>query len=274
MSDEATRESREVWDSVASGWDRERAFINEVEATVTERMHAALEVQPGDTVLELCAGPGEVGLRLAAQHPDLHVLITDFAPHMVEAASNAAQRRGLSNVDVRMMDAQEIDLPDASVDGVLIRYGLMLVPDIAKALSEVRRVLRPGRVLTYTTWPPPETNPWMMILGLTMIQLGHFTPPEGPFVPLGSGDENVAVAQAAGFATVHTEAIDLPIHYPSFQRYWEVNTEIGGPMATTIRTLSDDDREAVRSQVEEYAAPFMTGDGLTFPSRRLFTHAS
>jgi ubiquinone/menaquinone biosynthesis C-methylase UbiE len=65
MGDQATDESRQIWDSVAAGWEKERAFINELERAVTERMHEALGVRPGDTILELCAGPGEVGLRLA-----------------------------------------------------------------------------------------------------------------------------------------------------------------------------------------------------------------
>ena len=275
VSDQATDESRQIWDSLASGWDKERAFINEIEGHVTGRMHEAMDVRPGDTILELCAGPGEVGLRLAEQHPEVQVLLTDFAPGMVHAAANEANRRGLTNAECRPMDAQDIDLPDGSVDGVLCRYGLMLVPDIAKAFSEVRRVLRPGRVLAYTTWTPPETNPWMMIFGATMIQRGHFAPPdEGGIMPLGNVDENSAVARAAGFESVHAEAIDLPVHYPSFQRYWELNTEIAGPLAVIMKTLPENEREAVRSQVEEYAAPFRTGDGLTFPSRRMFVRAT
>jgi len=275
VSDKATDESRQIWDSLASGWDKERAFINEIEGHVTRRMHEAMGVRAGDTILELCAGPGEVGLRLAEQHPEVQVLLTDFAPGMVQAAANEANRRGVTNVECRPMDAQDIALPDGSVDGVLCRYGLMLVPDIAKAFSEVRRVLRPGRVLAYTTWTPPETNPWMMIFGAAMTQRGHFTPPdEGGIMPLGSVDENSAVARAAGFESVHAEAIDLPIHYPSFQRYWELNTEIAGPLAVIMKTLPEDERDAVRSQVEEYAAPFRTDDGLTFPSRRMFVRAS
>src|SRR5438874_1358309 len=80
VSDQATDESRQIWDSLASGWDKERAFINEIEGHVTGRMHEAMGVRPGDTILELCAGPGEVGLRLAEQHPEVQVLLTDFAP--------------------------------------------------------------------------------------------------------------------------------------------------------------------------------------------------
>jgi ubiquinone/menaquinone biosynthesis C-methylase UbiE len=152
MSDPATDESRQVWEALAPGWDNERAFINDLELPVTERMHEAINPRAGDTILELCAGPGEVGLRLAERHPEAHVLITDFAPGMVQAASNEAARRGLRNVECRAMDAQDIPLPDASVDGVLSRYGLMLVTDMASAFSETRRVLRPGRALAYAVW--------------------------------------------------------------------------------------------------------------------------
>ncbi|MCW3045059.1 MAG: hypothetical protein JWL57_3217, partial [Actinobacteria bacterium] len=56
--------------------------------------------------------------------------------------------------------------------------------------------------------------------------------------------------------------------------YWELNTEIAGPLAVIMKTLPENEREAVRSQVEEYAAAFRTGDGLTFPSRRMFVRAS
>lgn len=274
MNDDATKRSRQLWDSIAAGWDKERASINEMESPVTERMIEGLAAQPGHTILELCAGPGEVGLTVARRHPDVRVLVTDFAPHMIESASNAAKERGLTNVECRLVDAQDIDLPDASVDGVLCRYGLMLVPDMAKAFSEVRRVLRPGRALLYTTWAPPDTNPWLTIFGAALIRRGHFQPPDGgSLMPLGDEASNRAAAAAAGFANVRCELVDLTFRYPSFQRYWDMNTEIAGPFVPIVKSLSEDEREAVRSQVEEFAAPFRADSGLAFPSRRIFVRA-
>jgi SAM-dependent methyltransferase len=237
-------------------------------------MLEALGVRAGDTILELCAGPGEVGLTLAARHPEVRILITDFAPGMVDAASSAAQERGLANVECRLIDAQDIHLPDASVDGVLCRYGLMLVPHIPEAFSEVRRVLRAGRTLCYTTWAPPETNPWMMIFGATLVQRGHFQPPEGgEAMPLGDESGNIAVAHAAGFDNVACEAVDIMLRFPTFQRYWDLTTEVAGPMVQIVKSLSVEEREAVRAQVEAYAAPFRTLEGLTFPSRRNLVRA-
>jgi ubiquinone/menaquinone biosynthesis C-methylase UbiE len=274
MNDEATARSQQLWDSIAGGWVKERDAINQMEYPVTERMLEALAVHPGDTILELCAGPGEVGLTLARRHPDVNVVVTDFAPRMIQAASNAAKERGLTNVECRVVDAQDVDLPDASVDGVLCRCGLMLVPDIGKALSEVRRVLRPGRSLAYTTWTPPDTNPWMAIFGAALMRCGHIQPSDGgELVRLGDEASNRVAASAAGFPNVRCELVDLTFRYPSFQRYWQISAEIAGPLVHIVNSLSEDEREAVRSQVEEYATPFKTDSGLAFPSRRIFVRA-
>ena len=80
------------------------------------------------------------------------MISTDISPVMVEAA----RRRGIPDVEHRVMDMQAIDLPDSSVDGVVSRYGYMLVPDPALALRETRRVLKPGGRLAFATWAPAK----------------------------------------------------------------------------------------------------------------------
>lgn len=275
MTDEATEESRRIWDDVAPGWERYREVVNELERRVTERMLEAVDARNGDTILELTAGSGGVGIPFAASRPDVRVLITDFSPRMVAAAERAARERGLGNVETRVLDAQAIDLPDASVDGVISRYGLMIVPDPKRAFLEIRRVLKPGRALAYTVWGPLETNPWMMLFGATLMMRGHFTPPEdGGFFPLTSEEENRAVASAAGFDRVEVDVMDLPLPYDSFERYWELSSALSGPLAGIVKGLPADEQAAVREALQEYAAPFRSGAGLQFPSRRIFVRAS
>jgi len=273
--DEATTsESRKVWEALAPGWAATRAELNAREQPTTERMLDALHAGAGDTVLELCAGPGEVGLQLAERHPDVHVIISDFAPGMVDVARAEAERRGVANVETLVMDAQAIDLPDASVDGVICRFGLMLVPDIPRALSEVRRVLRRGRTLVYTTWAPLDANPWMAVFGGAMIQRGHFAPPPGgALMPLATAEDNVAAAKAAGFASIDAEPRDLPQRYRDFDDYWNMQREIAGPLAVIAKALPPDEAAGLRSQVEQFATPFQADDGLTFPSRRIVVQA-
>jgi len=274
MTDEATNESRRVWDALAPGYEKHRAYMNELERPVNERMMNGVAARDGDTILELTAGPGGLGLVLAQLRPEVRVLVTDFAPHMVEAAANAAKAWGLGNVQCRLIDAQAIDLPDSSVDGVLSRYGLMLVPDIARAFSEIRRVLKPGRTLTYVVWGPLEANPWMMLFGATLMQRGHFTPAAGGFFPLTTEDENRATVSAAGFDEIQVETVDTPFVHESFERYWSLSSEISGPLAEIVQSLPNEERNAVRDQLEEYTAPFKTDVGLRFPVGRILVRAS
>ena len=109
-----------------------------VNAPVTEALVAAIEPAPADVVLDLAAGTGDLTEALSGRVA--HVISTDLSPAMVEAA----RRRRLASTEHRVMDMQAIDLPDASVDAVVCRFGYMLVPDLALALRETRRVLRPG----------------------------------------------------------------------------------------------------------------------------------
>ena len=78
---------------------------------------------------------------------------------MVDAARRRGAELGLENVDYRVLDAERMDLPDASVDGVLCRYGYMLMADPAAALAETRRVLKPGGRLSFAVVGAPEQQP-------------------------------------------------------------------------------------------------------------------
>ena len=275
MTDDATQESLRIWNALAPGYEKHRVLMNEIERPVTERMFEAVAPQDGDTILELTAGPGESGLTLAERNPRSTVIISDFAPSMVEVAARAAKDRGLTNVECRVIDAQAIDLPDASVDGVMSRYGLMLVPDIPKALAEIRRVLKPSRVLAYVVWGPLAANAWMMMMGATLMQRGHFTPPPGGgFFPLTTEDENRSVTAAAGFKTVDVDVIDHPHSHENFDSYWQLSTECSGPLVEIVKNLSDEERQAVRAQVEEYSAAFRSDGGYEFPSQRILVRAS
>lgn len=272
-ADEATAESRRIWDGVATGWDRHRVRIHELERPVTERMFEALGAHDGDTILELAAGPGEVGLDLAQRVPGARVIVTDFAPAMVEAAERIAKERGVTNAEFREIDAQDIDLPDASVDGVICRFGLMLVPDRPRAFAEIRRVLKPGRTLTYSVWGPIETNPWMMVFGAALMQRGHFQPDPGQMMALGTEEENRAELEMAGFESIAIDVIDANTVHESFAAYYELSQDIAGPLALIHKNLSEAEQSAVRAGVEEFVAPFRDGDRLVFPSRRLFVIA-
>lgn len=133
-----------------------------------------LAPRPGDTVLELSAGPGDTGFAAAVivgEHGRL--LSTDFSSEMVEVARRRGAELGLQNVDYRVMDAERIELDADSVDGVLCQSGYMLMADPAAALAETRRVLHPAGRLALSVWGAAERNPWASIGGRILVERGH-----------------------------------------------------------------------------------------------------
>ena len=148
--------SYEIWQAMAAGWDRERSWMRDASRAVSEQMLEALRPEPGETILELAAGTGETGFAAArAIGSDGRLISTDFAPGMVEVARRAAEALA-SAIEYRVLDAERMDLDDGSVDGVLCRFGYMLMADPAAALAETRRVLRDGGRLSLAVWGGPS----------------------------------------------------------------------------------------------------------------------
>jgi ubiquinone/menaquinone biosynthesis C-methylase UbiE len=150
---ELRRTSYQISQAIAPGWERWRARLENAAAPVREWMIRQLGPQPGDTLLELAAGAGDTGFEAAAIAGEAGRLIsTDFSPAMVAVARRRAAELGLGNVGFRVIDAGRTGLGTHSVDGVLCRFGYMLMADPAAALAESRRVLRPGGRLVLAVW--------------------------------------------------------------------------------------------------------------------------
>ena len=262
---------QDVGDQVAAAWERYRDRLFEGQRPLSEWIVDRVDPHPGQTILELTAGPGETGF-LAAERvgPSGRLISTDISEGMVAAARRGAAARGLTNVECRVIDAQNIDLPDASVDGVLSRFGIMLVPEPARALAESRRVLRPSGRVAYGVWGPPDRNPWLTLLVGAVLQHGHALGgdpfgPGGPF-SLATREANVELLTGAGFSDVEVEEIPGTMRYDSLDDYWDVQSAIAGPLAVLVATLSNEERNAIRDTLGPMVAPFETGGGYEIPS--------
>ena len=269
----------DVGELVASAWERYRNRLFEGQRAASDWLIARVAPQSGQIILELTAGPGETGF-LAAERllPDGRLISTDLAEGMVAAARRGADAQGLTNVECRTMDAQAIDLPDASVDGVLSRFGLMLLPEPAKAFSEIRRVLRSGGHLAYGVFSTPDRNPWLTVLVMAMVAHGY-TPGGDPFGPggpfsLADPDTNRAMLEAAGFASIAIEEIPATVHYHSLDDYWEMQTAIAGPIAAVVATLSDDEQATIKATLATLAEPYEHDGAYDMPSAAIGVTAS
>jgi ubiquinone/menaquinone biosynthesis C-methylase UbiE len=277
-SEDYRRTLYEIAKAVAPGWERWRAHIEASVALVREWMVRELAPRPGSTVLELAAGAGDTGFEAAAivgEHG--HLISTDFSQEMVEVARRRGAVLGLSNVEYRVMDAEHIELDADSVDGVLCRFGYMLMGDPAAALSETRRVLRPGGRLALSVWGALERNPWIGFLAGMLVERGHMPPPEpaapGPFSMV-SKKRTQALLEAVGFTAVRTEEVPVRFAFRDLVEYESFATDTAGPVAVVLRSLSEDERDAIKAQLGEACARFVADGGYEVPGFSLNAVAS
>jgi SAM-dependent methyltransferase len=259
------RESLSIWEGMAVGWEDRREWLLELTGPVNSRLIERMDPQPGERILEIAAGTGDLGF-LAAERvgADGRVVSTDFAPEMVEAAQRAARDRGLQNVEHRVLDAERMDLDDDSFDGVLCRWGYMLMADPAAALSESRRVLKEGGALAFAVWAAPQENPWAAVPAMTLVRMGHLPAPQ-PGTPgifaMADPESTRDLCASAGFGSVELERVEFEFRYPDFDDAWDALIRLAGPLAHAIEALDEDERARVREEMEEGLAQYRAADG-------------
>jgi len=276
----AHRESSlQGWEEAAAGWVRSGELVRAFGAPVSHWMLDAVAPQPGQRVLELAAGLGETGL-LAAElvAPVGGVVISDQADAMLAGARERAAELGLANVEFQAINAEWIDLPVASVDAVLCRWGYMLMADPAAALAETRRVLRPGGRVALAVWDSIERNPWAGLPGLELRERGLVPPPQpgapSPFA-LGDAERVRELLDQAGFADVRVEALDLHRMHRDFAEFWETTLDLSRVFHDAVLERPPGEVEQIRAAVQARLAQFEARDGsLDIPARTLVASAS
>jgi ubiquinone/menaquinone biosynthesis C-methylase UbiE len=258
-------QSRETWGKMAPGWEDRREWMMEVTGRVNSWLVEKANPQPGQTILDIAAGTGDLGFHAAERVGDEgRVISTDFAPEMVDVARRQGASRGLTNVEYRELDAESIDLEDDSVDGVVCRWGYMLMADPGAALKETRRLLRDGGPLAFAVWRTPDRNPWAAVPGMTLVQRGHMPRPE-PGAPgifaMGEPGRIRELVTGAGFGEPELEEIAFEFRYADFDDAWDALVRIAGPLARVINALPDDERQATREAIKENLATYREDDG-------------
>jgi demethylmenaquinone methyltransferase/2-methoxy-6-polyprenyl-1,4-benzoquinol methylase len=147
------------------------------------RRHAvrAAAVQPGDSVVDVACGTGDLA-ETFARSPAAHVRGIDFTPEMLDIARHKLARlpaAARSKITYAEGDAQALDLPDASADIVSIAFGIRNVASPPRAIAEFARILRPGGRLVILEFDRPAFPPlrwlndfycgWLMPRTATLI---------------------------------------------------------------------------------------------------------
>ena len=235
------------------GWDRasslyESAWKAQL-APAQRRMLELAALRPGERVLDVACGTGLVTLPVARQvGPGGRVTGVDLSEKMVAEAWGAAGAEGLGNVEFARMDAEALELPDASFEVALSALGILYCPDPLKALREMHRVLVPDGRVAVAVWGERRRCGWAEIFPIVESRVESEVCPL--FFQLGTGDALQLNLDAAGFGEVRVERIDTALEYPSAEAALAA-AFAGGPVALAYSRFDDETRAAAH---EDYLA--------------------
>ena len=193
-----------------------------------------MPLRPGDTVLDVAAGPGP--LAFIAARRAARVIAVDFAEGMVEQIHARVRREGVSNVEARIMDAQSLDFPDGSFDAAFCMFGFMFFPDRGRAFRELHRVLRPGARALVATWAPIERRP-MMKIGFDSLAEALPDLPPMKKGDLQQPDECMREMSGGGFRDVEAHLFTAAMHIDSAEHYLRVMERAGAPFVALRNKL-------------------------------------
>jgi SAM-dependent methyltransferase len=218
-------------------------------------------LQAGQRVLDLGCGRGAVTLPAAAAvTASGHIVARDLAPRMVELLSADVAAHGLSNVDVRIDDAQSPRVEPDSFDRVLAGFLVFMLPDPLAALQTWRGLLRPSGRLAFSTFGPDDER-WSWA-----STLWQFVPPE----QRPTGNDLVDrrwrdaayvqdVVASAGYSDVVSHERELLVRFRDVEQ-WDAWSHSQGQRAMWER-IPPERHDEVRHAAAEHLARIRDADG-------------
>jgi SAM-dependent methyltransferase len=252
-------------DDAGPQWARHQDRIDENLRPFGEQAMEALDLQPGQAVLDVGCGCGTTTLALADRvGPGGRVAGVDISAPMLAAARRRVG--GRTNVEFHEADAQSAALP-VTADRLFSRFGIMFFADPVAAFANLASATAPGGRLAFACWQHPSRNPWIAVIAAAAASAVPDMPPPppldspGPFA-FSSSDRVRAVLIDAGWSDVATQG------YERFQRLGasldDALEHIShlGALRRALAAAGEAGADAVYAAVREALVPYAGTDGV------------
>ena len=283
---------REAYDQVAEAWT---AHVAEHTALYSRRLLELLKPAEGAALLDLACGSGHLAVDAATRFR-CRVSALDLSEKMLHEARRLAA--GVDAIAFHLGDAEALPFPDGAFDVVACSLGLMYFPDTARALDEIRRVLRPEGRTGFVVWPLPHSTPCLRVaiaataeatvqgpLGalirlprvgewLLFRRIEEHVPGRGPSpFRFGRRGKLARLLERAGFRSVEIFEDTFVWRYTSFDNFWHSFARATPPPPGQGR-LSREAAAEIRRRMERKAAPWRDPwRELAFPMTALMVKA-
>lgn len=268
-ADKYKRTQHAQWNEDAAAWHRWGPTLQRWFGAVTERMLDLAQLGPAQHVLDIAAGAGEPALSAAERvGPSGYVLATDLSENIIGFAQQMAEARQLRNFETRALDGENPNLPEASFDAVLCRFGLMYMPNRQRALTEWRRVLKPAGRVVVAVFSTPDKNGWGAVPLSIIRQRAQLPPPlpgqPGPFSLGGEGVLEGAFREA-GFQNIQVHKLLAPLRMSSAAECIRFERESFGAFNQMMAHLAREERETIWDEAEVAMRAFEGPNGFEAP---------
>ena len=261
--------TQEQWQTAARAWNEWSPSLRAWLGPATEVMLDMANIRLGDRVLDVAAGAGDQSLQTAERvGPTGYVLATDISANILDFAAQNARRAGHANIDIKVLDGEDLDVPAATFDAVISRVGLIYFPDQQKALAGMMRALKPGGRVAAIVYSTPENNKFFSIPVSVIRRRANLPPPllgqPGPF-SLGSPGVLEETFRRAGFRDVQSQAVLAPIRMKTAAECVRFEKESFGALHQMLAGLDSASREAAWREIEQELGAFETPAGFKGP---------
>ena len=273
LNDSQNEEVLREWRESAFYWQKHADTIRTMFGPITQALIEDAKIIEGDAVLDVAGGAGEPSLTIAQTvGPTGSVICTDVTADMVGAATNEAQRHGVTNITFRQCPADSLPFESNSFDAVVCRLGVMFFPDPLAGLSEMLRVAKPEGWLTLAVWDKAELNPFSyLITNVLARHLGATTPvdPNAPdafrFAEYGRLAQILA---KAGAVDVSERVLKFQISAPiSLKHFWEMRSETSGTLREKLATLSPVLADVIAKEAQEAVGQYFSNNQMSIPAQ-------
>ena len=204
-------------------------------------------VQKGDYVLDVGCGTGVVAVTAAQL--GARVTASDLTPELVTRARENSAISGF-DIDFQIADVEQLPYENDKFDFVLSQFGHMFAPRAELAVAEMLRVLKPGGVIAFSTWPPE------LLTGRLFILTGKYgpPPPAGVSSPVDWGKVEVIrerLGEKVKHISFHRAQYGNPAMSPSHMRI--LLEKYIGPVSAVVKRLEEDNPDKLtlfRSEVD------------------------
>jgi ubiquinone/menaquinone biosynthesis C-methylase UbiE len=228
-------------------------------------------LQSGECVLDVACGTGLVSFAaLNAVGAGGGVLGVDLSGQMVHAAQYRAAQRCLPNIRFERMDAEKLELPEASFDAALCALGLMYMPNPAQAVREMRRVLRPHGRMALSVWGDRSQCGWAPLFPIIDAEVTSEVCPL--FFGLGQQEQLAQLCVSENFASITQRRITTTLDYADADAACSA-AFVGGPVALAWSRFDDTVRARVRAKYLASIAPWRSSLGYKIPAEFVIVSA-